>query len=110
MKQIEKNIIDSFNLAKNDIHNMSAMIVIIEESLQKINSRISKLESKVNVKPKVTKVTKSKKSKFFASKTGKKFHTKNCPFGQNIKPKSRITFKTKTTALNNNYKPCSCIN
>jgi len=46
---------------------------------------------------------------FLASKEGKKFHTVNCPFAQNIKPKFKVTFKSKVKALNIGYKACSCI-
>lgn len=46
---------------------------------------------------------------YIASKDGKKFHMPNCPFAQNIKPKTKVKFKTKTKPLNLGYKPCSCV-
>jgi methylphosphotriester-DNA--protein-cysteine methyltransferase len=53
-------------------------------------------------------VKKAKHTHYLASKTGKTFHVKNCPFAKNIRPKSKIIFKTKTKALNKGYKPCKC--
>ena len=54
-------------------------------------------------------VTKRPKKVFVASKVGSKFHIAKCPFAQNIKPKSKLTFKLKNTALNNGFKPCKCV-
>jgi chromosome segregation ATPase len=51
----------------------------------------------------------SHRKTYLGSKKGKKFHIKNCPFAQNIKPKTKIIFKTKAKAFNSGYKACSCI-
>jgi len=58
-------------------------------------------------KPKT--VRRSVRKTYVASKEGKKFHVSNCPFAQNIKPKTKVKFKTKTRPLNLGYKPCSCV-
>jgi hypothetical protein len=80
---------------------------------QKIVEMIAKVDKKVSnkkrPKTKVKTVTKRAKKVFVASKTGSKFHVKNCPFAKNIKPKSRLIFKTKNTALNKGLKPCNCV-
>jgi chromosome segregation ATPase len=52
---------------------------------------------------------KHKKYIYVASKSGKKFHVKNCVFAQNIKPKSMVKFHSKDAMLNKGYKPCKCI-
>lgn len=57
----------------------------------------------------ITKKSKPHRNHFIASKSGKKFHLETCPFGLNIKPKSKKTFKSKNAALNEGYKPCVCI-
>ena len=59
----------------------------------------------------ITKTVPAKKTPitYVASVTGKKFHRTNCVFAKNIKPKSKITFKTKEAMLNKGYKPCDCV-
>jgi len=68
-------------------------------------------EKKVPVVRTITKTIPAKKTSitYVASKTGKKFHRTNCIFAKNIKPKSKITFKTKEAMLNKGYKPCDCV-
>jgi len=73
------------------------------EQLKKERSKAQK--SKVIVK----KVSARAATKFVASKTGKKFHKPNCIFAKNIKPKSRVIYKTKDGALNAGYKACHCV-
>ena len=119
MEQVEKNVITSFDLAKKDIialRNKMAELVEVQEFLLR---KVSKLGYKPvsEAKPKtITKtrtivktVTKAPKKIFVASKEGKSFHLKTCPFAQNIKPKTKVVFKTKNAALNKGYKPCKCI-
>jgi len=54
-------------------------------------------------------VTKTPKKRYLASTESDKFHDIHCPFAQNIKPKTKIIFKSKDTALNKGYKPCKCV-
>ena len=122
----EKNIINSFKLAKNDIMRIQDELFEISqkqnEIIKKINNLVisktkleKKLEKVTKKKPKtktrvITKtVTKKAKKRFVGSKTGKKFHNPHCPFAKNIKPKARVIFKSKTTALNKGYRPCNCV-
>ena len=68
----------------------------------------------VRVKPirKMVQINVAKKmgrKRFVASKTGSKFHALNCVFAKNIKPKSKIVFKTKNRALNLGLKACDCV-
>lgn len=53
-------------------------------------------------------VKRTRKS-YVASKTGKSVHTTNCPFGKNIKPKSKVVFATKSKAFNAGYRACDCL-
>lgn len=116
MEKVESNIINSFRLAKTDIIKLQDNYMNLKRTQVRILEKLSKLEAKKPVK--TVKVVKAKKpvlkrksvrKTYIASKLGKKFHLPNCPFAQNIKPKTRIKFKTKTRALNLGYKPCSCI-
>jgi hypothetical protein len=103
MKSIEKNILKSFNLAKSDIIQLQNKVIDLSRNQKVLVERLEKLNQPV-------KKTVTKKSKtFVAAKEGKKFHIKECPFAKNIKPKSKLTFKSKNTALNKGYKPCNCV-
>ncbi len=68
-------------------------------------------EKRVPVIKTITKTVPAKRQSitYVASQTGKKFHRTNCVFAKNIKPKSKITFKTKEAMLNKGYKPCDCV-
>ncbi|MFC1710599.1 hypothetical protein ACFLZJ_00350 [Nanoarchaeota archaeon] len=114
MEQIEKNVIISFNKAKGDIVSLKGKI----NELVEVQAFLMRKIGSLNVKPKtltktktiVKTVTKNPKKIFVASKEGKSFHLKTCPFAKNIKPKTKLIFKTKNTALNKGYKPCKCVN
>ncbi len=119
MENIESNIINSFRLAKSDIIRLQDNYLDLKRAQARILEKLAKLEAKKVVTPvKVVKTVQAKKSvlkrksvrkTYVASKLGKKFHLSNCPFAQNIKPKTRVKFKTKTKPLNLGYKPCSCV-
>ena len=113
---VEENVAHSFIRVKADIIRLQDEFMQLREAQIRILNRLTRLEAK---KPeKIVKVVKAKqpvlkrasvRTTYVASKEGKKFHVSNCPFAQNIKPKTKITFKTKTKPLNEGYKPCSCI-
>ena len=127
--QLEDNIINSFKLAKRDIINLKSEVIRLNEQHQKIIEMIKnlnideiKLNEKVNgikksgdkvrIVKKVKIVSNSHKKRhkvYVANKTGTKFHLKNCPFAQNIKPKNIIRFNSKSKALNRGLKPCRCV-
>ena len=116
MEKVESNIVNSFRLAKADIIRLQGDYMELRMNQARILEKLARLESKKPVKKvKVVKAKKpvlkkhSVKKTYVASKEGKKFHVPNCPFAQNIKPKTTVKFKTKTKALNLGYKPCSCI-
>ena len=119
MNQTEKNIRASFDLAKRDItalrNKVSELVEVQEFLLRKVSRLASKPISKAKPKT-ITKtrtivktITKAPKKIFVASKEGKSFHLKTCPFAKNIKPKRKLVFKTKNAALNKGYKPCKCV-
>ena len=113
MSQIEQNIKNSFKLVKEDIIHLQKEIIELNLRQQKIVNMLSKIDQKASkkviTKTKVKTITKTPKKVYVASKTGKKFHVKHCPFAKNIKPKSKLTFKSKNTALNQGFKPCNCV-
>jgi hypothetical protein len=115
MERIEKNTLKSFRLVKSDIVQLQNKVIELNQIQKKLIENIELLHKKAD---KLSKKPSEKKSKplaktikktFVAAKSGKKFHIRECPFAKNIMPKSRITFKTKITALNNGYKPCNCV-
>jgi len=116
LSQVQKNMISLLDGIKNDKVKLNAKIRELE---LKLKQNKAKAVPKPKTKPKkvvkvvkvVKKVVKSKprKQTFVASKTGKSFHTRNCPFAKNIHPKRKVIFKTKDKALNEGYKPCDCI-
>lgn len=124
MDQLERNIMESFRLAKSDIIKLQNKIIElgqtqkkIIESLDTLRAREALLSQKVRevsfraVKKPVQKtvVRTVAKKIYVGSKESKKFHVDNCPFAQNIKPKTKVVFESKTNALNEGYKPCHCI-
>ncbi len=129
MKQIEKNIIASFNLAKRDIYryhkDLGKLITNHRDVLKTLellqrrdvvlNKKIQELEKKLAKKPKTIiktitkKVIKKKKNEFWASKTGKSYHDPHCPFAHNINKKRKVVFKTKEAAKKKKYKACECV-
>jgi len=103
MRQIEKNIIQSFNKAKHDIRVLQAQV----DSLMKVQRNV--VSSRPEKKIIIQRVNARKKTNFLAAKTGKKFHLPSCPFAKNIKPKAVLKFKSKNKALNQGLKPCRCV-
>ena len=126
MDQLKQNIVNSFRLAKNDIIETKQDVISISRTQESIIERLSELKTnqtrmiekikalEKNVAKKKEKVivrTNKRRAHniFVAPKEGKVFHHSNCPFAQNIKPKNKVTFKSKTKALNEGFKPCKCI-
>ncbi len=130
MNQIEKNIMNSFRLAKRDIIKLQNEFIKLSqtqerlaEMINKINSNELKLYKKLknsqSKKPKnsrkpktktiVKTITKKAPKIYVSSKDSNKFHLSNCPFAKNIKPKHKETYKSKSKALNKGLKPCKCV-
>ncbi len=114
MRQIEINILHSFKYAKRDIIALQQKVLDLSETQKRLILEIEKLKD--DKKTPITTVIKTgikterKSTTYVASKTGKKFHKPNCPFAQNIKPKSEVKFKSNNAALNAGYKACKCLN
>lgn len=125
MNQVETNLIRSFRRLKSDIIDLQNSISDIDKLYDALMNEV--MEFKLKQKPKtitrtktVIKRVKSKpvvktvrarpKAKVYvSSKESKKFHIPECPFAQNILPKQKVTYKSKTKALNEGLKPCSCV-
>ena len=117
IEQIERNVTDSFRLAKNDILALQQNVVTLAQTQERIVELLETLRNnemqlyqrmKELKKPVVKRIT-GKKAEFSAARSGKKFHDKKCPFAQNIKPKNKLKFDSKTRALNQGFKPCNCV-
>lgn len=130
MNQLELNIIDSFRRAKGDIIKIQSALTEISQrqeqlmalvgdnrtketslyqNVKNISQRIYAVENMAKQKVKVITREFSKPKRYLASKNGKKVHESNCPFAKNIKPKSKLVFKSKIKAFNAGYKACDCI-
>jgi hypothetical protein len=107
LKQFEANIVTSFDLVKEDIENLQDQIKHLTSTQKKIVEVLDGLNTRLNLVS--TPKEAPKKTGFVASKTGKSFHKHICPFAKNIKSKSKITFSTRSSALNKGYKACSCV-
>ena len=127
MDQLKQNIVNSFRLAKSDIIETKQGIIELSKTVEHIIEVLSELKTNQARMMEKIKAFESKASKkivkkviirgnakkahkiFVAPKEGKVFHLSNCPFAQNIKPKNKVSFKSKTKALNEGLKPCKCI-
>ena len=121
MATLEHNIIKSFVSVKQDVEGVKDELAMALRRLAHLETSVLKVKlakpaptpkpaTRTKVVQVVKTITQKHRSKtFVASKTGKKFHIKECPFAQNIKPKSALKFKSKDTALNKGYKPCDCV-
>ena len=133
MEKIEENIVNSFRLAKSDIIQLQNEFLELSQTQERIMEMLDMmkdreialgqhikdlkqgLQQKNKTKTVVRNVVKKvrvgarKTVSYVASKSGNKFHIVKCPFAQNIKPKSKVKFKSKTKALNDGFKPCNCV-
>ena len=87
-----------------NLDNKPVFIKVKNTAKKTVKKKVAKKPVKI-----VKKTTKRSVIKFVSSKTGKKFHIEACPFAKNIKPKYKVRFKSKVKALNEGYKPCSCV-
>jgi len=122
MQQIETNVIRSFRLAKNDIIRLQRDFLSLSQSEERIMElmdglkagnaellqRIRELERGAKPIARMTKHSNARKG-YVASKMGKSFHRKNCPFAHNIKNKTKVVFYTKSRAETLGLKACKCI-
>ena len=126
MEKIEIKTIHSFRRAKSDIIDLQGRVIELgvahksllhkiasmDEAHRKVLSELAlvKIQKRVAArKITVTKKATAKRTTYIASKEGKKFHVKNCPYAQNINPKRAQKFKTKVKPLNLGLKPCNCV-
>lgn len=123
IEQLEDNVKESFRLAKNDIIQLQRTAALLSENQERLLAWLNDTREKETQlyqrvkdlkmvaamrKQKSLKVAKTNK-KYFASKNGKSFHIKSCPFAKRIKPKMKVIFKTKAKALNKGLKACECM-
>jgi len=127
MNQLERNVIESFRMAKSDIIKLQNKIIELSQAQKSILEKVDYLKTREALlsekvrelgfriiqkpveKTIVKEVARESAREYVGSRLAKKFHLDNCPFAQNIKPKTRITFSSKTNALNEGYKPCHCV-
>jgi len=102
IKELHNHHNDDIKLLISELKQSENKIITLLENL-------NKKESKVYLMKKPSIATKKKNKIYLSAKNSKKFHETNCPFAKNIRPKNRITFKTKSKALNQGLKPCSCV-
>lgn len=88
----ETNVINSFDLAKKDIYALHQHIKVLWQEVEQLKTQKN-----------VTNYT------YVASKKGKKAHQANCLFARKINKENKLVFGTKTEALNDGFKLCSCL-
>ena len=116
MNQLEENIVNSFRIAKTDIIKLQNDMIELSQAHQKVleildalNSKETQLYNRMKNMPKPETKIVAQKKVYVASKAAHKFHLSNCPFAQNIKPKTKLSFKSRIKALNEGFKPCRCV-
>ncbi len=118
MNILEGNIVRSFKLVKNDLGEIQTALAVLEQRQKQLeflsrdlNKRSEKLSEMLRARKTALthSIASTGRKNYVASKGGKVVHISNCPFAKNIKPKSRIVFKTKTRAFNTGYKACECL-
>lgn len=111
-------MINSFLHVKNDIIKIKDELFNLSQQQAEILQKLEELDiGEINLKQELKETatikplvqTKRAKKHYVASKTGKDFHIEECPFAQNIKPRSKVRFKSTTAAQNAGYKPCNCV-
>jgi len=126
--QLEQNIIESFRLVKSDVVRLQNLVAVLSQNQQRLLTQLGDTREKEislyhgfkqlreNKTQKILKIVRPlrvktihKVTRFIASKNSAKFHALNCIFAKNIKPKSKIIFKSKNKALNLGFKACDCI-
>jgi len=126
--QMRENLIHSFRKTKADIMGLQKEALELKQGQENIIKTLTALrENQAQVqktnrdlyykltrmlsekKQSVKTVTKKAAKVYVAPKDGKTFHLENCPFAQNIKPKNKQVFKSKTKALNKGLKACRCV-
>lgn len=128
LNQLELNVIESFRLVKTDIVKLQNLVAVLSENQEKLVHQLAETREKeislyhglkdlkqrnnnqkIVQKTVKVRVASHKRKVYFASKNSTKFHAANCIFAKNIKPKSKLTFKSKNKALNLGFKACDCI-
>jgi len=110
MNQLEKNLRISFEQVRNEIFEIKNQVLSLAQRQNELAELIDKSKKQTKTVTNVKTVgPKTIKKTYVASKEGKKFHIQECPYAQNIKPKSKVNFETKDSALNKGYKPCNCV-
>ncbi|MFH1359307.1 MAG: hypothetical protein ABIH37_05450 [archaeon] len=115
MNTFERNIVNSFQRVRKDMLEIKNQLLMIAESQERQAVEIGELKEKngksTNTIVRTIKTVRPKTAKktFVAAKEGKKFHITACPYAKNIKPISKLTFKSKDAALNKGFKPCTCV-
>ena len=120
---LESNIINSFRGVRKDIEELKKEVEFLKDEnrelkhtingtkddTDELSEELDELKSTENSNKHIKYVDRCVSKEFVASEDGKKFHIPECPFAKNIHPNTKVTFKSKTTALNAGYKPCKCI-
>ncbi|MBD3252715.1 hypothetical protein GF386_03225 [Candidatus Pacearchaeota archaeon] len=111
MHPVESRTINSFRKLKSDIIDLQNELSKTSNNHDKLMKDVLAFRGKETKVKKVVKKTAvpARKKFYVAAKEGKKYHIPECPYAKNIKPKSKLSFKTKDAALNKGYKPCSCV-
>ena len=97
---------NAFRMVKKDINTLKAEVArLTKENELLIKIAREQTERLVGTK----KASATAKSTFVASKNGGKFHRPTCPYAKNIKPKDKVSYKSKNAFLNRGYRASKCV-
>ena len=90
----QQNTKQSFKKAKQEINELKQAINTLNNNQQWLIKRVYELQ---------------KKEALVASKESNKVHASNCPFANNIKAESRLSFESLKQASLYGYEGCECV-
>ena len=106
MEKFEKNVLNSFRLAKSDIIKLQDSLMEMKRTQARILEKLAKLETKKGSKPVVRAKRVSKKQIYLASKDGDKFHDAGCIALKKVERKNLVSYPTKNKAISKGLQPC----
>lgn len=99
--------LDRLKVVLQEIRNNERLINQKINGLEKVGFRKVKKPARVSS---IRVVSRSyRRPKFVGSISGRILHETRCPFAKNIKPRNRVKFGLKNTALNKGYRLCNCL-
>ena len=112
--KFKQNVQNSFARTKNDMYNLYEHIQFLYREIEDLKMRNDMITQKLSILKNSVSMEKSvsyieRKDIFVSSRSSSKVHKESCAFAKNIKPKNKVRFASKNTALNKGLKRCACV-